>query len=71
MAARLFVFDHPYYAITKADGTYEIPLVPAGAEISVFAWHEGQGWVLTNKGQAVTVEKGKKKTLDFQVKYAP
>ena len=30
MTARLFVFDHPYYAITKEDGSYELPMVPAG-----------------------------------------
>ena len=71
MSARLFIFDHPYYAITKSDGSYEIPYAPAGAEISVFAWHEGMGWVLTSKGQPVTVEKNKTKTMDFKVKYDP
>jgi len=68
MAGKLFVFDHPYYALTKADGTFEIPFVPAGAEVSIMAWHEGVGWVLTNKGKAITIEKDKKHTLDFEVK---
>ena len=65
MSAKLFVFDHPYYAITDKNGNFDIPMVPAGAEITVMGWHEGIGWALTNKGQAVTIEKGKAKTLDF------
>jgi hypothetical protein len=68
MAGQLFVFDHPYYALTQADGTFEIPFVPAGAEVSIMAWHEGMGWVLTNKGKAITIEKDKKHTLDLKVK---
>jgi hypothetical protein len=68
MEGQLFVFDHPYYALTKADGTFEIPFVPAGAEVSVMAWHEGQGWVLTNKGRSITIKNGKKHKLDFEVK---
>jgi len=68
MAGKLFVFDHPYYALTKADGTYEIPFIPAGAEVSIMAWHEGVGWVLTNKGKSIAIEKDKKHRLDFEVK---
>ncbi len=67
MAAKLFVFDHPYYAITNEKGGYELPMVPAGAEIRVMAWHEGIGYVLTNKGAAQTIEKGKKTTFDFKL----
>jgi hypothetical protein len=71
MAAKLFVFDHPYYAITKADGTYEIPFVPAGAKISVFAYHEGQGWVSQGgkNGDDIVIQAGKN-TKDFTV-HAP
>lgn len=71
MAGKLFVFDHPYYALTKADGTFEIPFVPAGAEVSIMAWHEGVGWVLTNKGSQITIEKGKNSILDIKVKAPP
>ncbi len=67
MAARLFVFDHPYYALTNEKGEYSLPMVPAGAEIRVMAWHEGVGYVLTNKGAAKTIEKGKTTTFDFTV----
>ena len=68
MKAHLFVFNHPYYAITDDKGNFEIPFVPAGAEVSVMAWHEGQGWVLTNKGTSMTIKKGQKHVLDFKVK---
>lgn len=36
------VFDHPYFAVTKADGTFEIKNVPAG-KCRIVIWHE-TGW---------------------------
>src|SRR5688572_15812208 len=59
MGAKLFVFDHPYYAITKEDGTYEMPFVPTGANLSIMAWHEGVGWLLTKAGEATVLKEGK------------
>jgi hypothetical protein len=59
MKAQLFVFNHPYYTITKADGTFEIPIVPAGAEFTVMAWHEGVGYVLTGNGKSMKLQPGK------------
>lgn len=77
MAAKLFVFDHPYYALTDAKGNFEIPMVPAGAEITVMAWHEGVGYLLMRKegdksfpGHLKTIEKGKTMTLDLEIKSA-
>jgi hypothetical protein len=37
------VFDHPYFAVTKEDGTYEIAKVPTGAEVEIVYWHEALG----------------------------
>lgn len=68
MGAQLFVLDHPYYALTNEKGEFEIPLIPAGAEVSIMAWHEGSGWALTNKGTPMTIQKNKEHTLDFKVK---
>ncbi len=70
MAAKLFVFDHPYYAITKADGTFEIPMLPAGAQITIMAWHEGTGWALKEgkAGRPIMIEAGKKHTLELELK---
>jgi len=36
------VFDHPYYAVTDADGNFEIKLPPAG-KYHIFYWHD-TGW---------------------------
>jgi hypothetical protein len=36
------VFDHPYFAVTDADGKFEIKLAPAGAARLVI-WHDS-GW---------------------------
>lgn len=40
MKGLVMIFDHPYYAVTDADGKYEIKDAPAGA-IRVFYRHEG------------------------------
>ena len=58
MAAWVWVFDHPYFAITKSDGTFRIPRVPAGMEVQVMAWHESQGWLLTKEGKTMQLKKG-------------
>lgn len=68
MAAQIYVFDHPYYAITKVDGTFEIPNVPAGAVIYFMAHHGEGGWAVKElkKGRPITVEKGKKMVMDLE-----
>jgi plastocyanin len=40
MAAFIHVFDHPYFAVAKEDGTYSIPDAPAG-KYTLVAWLEG------------------------------
>ncbi len=65
-AAKAFVFDHPYFAITKDDGTFSIPRVPAGVEVQVMAWHESQGWLFTREGKTMKLQAGKN-TLDFEI----
>lgn len=40
MQGRLFVFDHPYYALTDKDGNFEMKNVPAGKWRIVYR-HEG------------------------------
>jgi plastocyanin len=42
MNAYLFVFDHPYFAVTGADGQFSIAGLPAG-EHTLAAWHELYG----------------------------
>jgi plastocyanin len=40
MQGRIRVFDHPYFAVTKEDGTFEIKDAPAG-KWRLVVWHEG------------------------------
>jgi hypothetical protein len=40
MNAYARVFDHPFAAVTKPDGTYEIKNVPLDVDVQVVAWHE-------------------------------
>ena len=37
------VFDHPYFAVTDADGAFEIKDAPVGA-LRLVAWHERAGY---------------------------
>ncbi len=40
MQGRVRVFDHPYFAVTKDDGTFEIKDAPVG-KWRLVIWHEG------------------------------
>jgi hypothetical protein len=59
MSAHVGVFDHPYHAVTDADGRFTIPLAPAG-EFQLVVWQEKTGWVLPGgrEGMKVTVKDG-------------
>lgn len=48
--AFLAVFDHPYFAVTKPDGSFRIDGVPPG-KYTLVAWHERAG----RSEQAITV----------------
>jgi hypothetical protein len=62
MSGWIRVFDHPYFAITDADGKFEIKNAPKGA-CRLFSWHEGVGWVEGDKtGTGIEIPAGK--TLD-------
>jgi plastocyanin len=60
MTAYVAVMGHPFFAVTGADGKFEIPKVPAG-KYTVEAWHERFG----TRSQDVTVEAGKPLELAF------
>jgi hypothetical protein len=51
--AYLAVFDHPYFAVTKPDGSFTIDSVPPG-KYTLVAWHERTG----RTEQTVTVGTG-------------
>ncbi|HEX3314863.1 MAG TPA: hypothetical protein VHR72_08240 [Gemmataceae bacterium] len=43
------VIDHPYYAVTDADGKFTIPNPPAGA-CKLKIWHGSKGWLNGREG---------------------
>ncbi len=68
MEAYVFVFDHPYFAITKADGTFTIPRVPAGAEVTIMAYHEEVALnALAIEGKQIILKEGKNE-YNFSIK---
>jgi len=60
MTGYVGVMGHPFFAVSGADGKFEIQKVPAG-KYTVEAWHERFG----TKSQEVTVEAGKPLDIDF------
>jgi hypothetical protein len=76
MGGWIFVFDHPYFALTDADGNFEMKDAPAG-DYLIFIKHESAGWLhtprLTDKekksggsfGQPISIPAGK--ALDMGV----
>jgi hypothetical protein len=54
------VFNHPYFAVTDADGKFTIKNAPAG-KYRLMIWHE-QGWViidpknLTDRGKVIDIK---------------
>jgi len=69
MTAKVAVFDHPYYAVTQADGSYEIKNVPAGVELIVCHWHESMDQFSLKKAETekYTLKAGDN-TKDFKIK---
>ena len=63
MNAFILVFNHPFFAITDAEGRYHIDSVPAGS-YNVIAWNEG----LSSDPKAITVPDGGSAALDFTLR---
>lgn len=60
MNAYALVLSHPFHAVTKEDGTFELKGLPAG-EYTVTAWHEKYG----SKSEIVKIGDKETKSLDF------
>src|SRR5258706_8867884 len=58
MNAYVGVLDHPYFAVTKDDGKFELKDLPAGT-YTITAWHEKLG------AQTASVTLGQKETKDI------
>ena len=72
MGAWAGVFDHPFFAVTKEDGSYEITGLPPG-DYEIAVWHESaQGTdndkLNAAKSEKVTLADKDAKTQDFKLK---
>jgi hypothetical protein len=45
MSAQLLVRDNPYFAVSAADGTFEIKNLPKGTNLEYQLWHEKSGYL--------------------------
>jgi serine/threonine protein kinase len=69
MKGKIWVFDNPYHAVTKEDGTFEIKNVPGGAKLTFMAWHEGTQFVPSRDGQEIgPLMDGDSKDMSFKIK---
>lgn len=59
MKGNIMVFDHPFFAVTGEDGSFEITGVPAGQQ-NLIVWQRKAGYVTEggNRGIAVNVKAG-------------
>ena len=66
MSAFISVFEHPYFAVTKEDGTYTIPGNIPDGDVTLVFWHEK----LAPEGKEVTVKVagGKAEGADYSFK---
>lgn len=62
MRAYCAVFDHPYFAVTKLDGSFTIKGLPPGT-YDLETWHEIKG--LGKRSATVTIEEGKGAEIKF------
>jgi len=63
MGAYTGVFNHPFFAVTNDQGTFEIKNLPPGNYV-IEAWHEKYG----TQTQNVTITGSEAKTVDFAFK---
>jgi carboxypeptidase family protein len=63
MNAYVGVLDHPYFAVTAADGTFDLKSLPPGT-YTIEAWHEKLGPMM----QSVTVGQKETKEVNFAFK---
>ena len=69
MKAYWMVLDNPYFAVTDAQGNFEIKNAPAGTQ-KVVVWQEAvapNGFVSASSGDAVTIKAGDTTTKDYTI----
>ena len=64
MSAQVSVFEHPYFAVSKEDGTFTIPGNLPDGKYTLVAWHEKFG----EQEKEIDVAGGKAEGADFSFK---
>ena len=64
MKTHMHVMKHPFFAVTGADGTFDLGKLPPG-EYEVAVWHENKKFKAKQKSQTVTLGDGAMKELTF------
>jgi hypothetical protein len=70
MKAHIRVFDHPYFAVTDADGNFEINDAPVG-NFSLFIHHPATGWLngkAGRNGTPIVIKAGEQDLGTFKMK---
>jgi hypothetical protein len=69
MTGYALTFDHPYAAVTDKDGKFTIKNVPAGAELTFWAWHEALNRFVpaVEGGAKIKLDANGTKTLNFSI----
>ena len=65
MNGKVAVFPHPYFAVTKNDGSFEIKNVPTDTELTVYLWHESNPTKVEK--QKITLKKGGTEDLKLKI----
>jgi plastocyanin len=71
MSGSFMVFDHPFFAVTKPNGTFEITGVPVGKQ-NLIVRHQAVGFVTPNLAKGIEVEVKPGKVTDVgEIKLTP
>ncbi len=62
----IWIFEHPYYAVTKEDGTFRIDNLPTDVELTFKAWHETRNNPFEQR--PITLKAGANPPLELKIK---
>jgi len=62
----LWIFEHPYHAVSGADGTFQIKNVPTDVELTFKAWHESRPKPFEER--QMTFKKGENPSVELTLK---
>lgn len=63
----IWIFDHPYHAVSNEDGSFEIKDLPTEVELTFKAWHESQH-TRPFEQRKLTLHSGENPSVDLKIK---